>query len=121
MANYDKNIFVGTGGAEGINKSHYVGAVYGMERMMGRADTPVRRIFNYASDNFATHLPIVYVQTVVGMDDEGDLKTRGVFVGDTKDVFEKAAALSLQVNFKMLDRPMKKVVVYLDPAEFKST
>jgi nickel-dependent lactate racemase len=121
MANYDKNIFVGTGGTEGINKSHYVGAAYGMERMMGRADTPVRRIFNYASDHFASHLPIVYVQTVVGMDAGSNLKTRGVFVGDTKDVFEKAAALSLQVNFKMLDREMKKVVVYLDPTEFKST
>lgn len=68
MANYNKNIFVGTGGSEGINKSHFVGAAYGMERMMGHADTPVRRIFNYASDHFAGHLPIVYVQTVVGLD-----------------------------------------------------
>ena len=49
MANYNKNIFVGVGGAEAINKSHFVGAVYGMERMMGRADTPVRKIFNYAA------------------------------------------------------------------------
>ena len=66
MANYNKNVFVGTGGAEGINKSHFLGAVYGMERIMGRADTPVRRVLNYASDHFARHLPIVYVQTVVG-------------------------------------------------------
>ena len=51
MANYNKNIFVGTGGIEGINKSHFVGAVYGMERMMGRTDTPVRKLFNYASKN----------------------------------------------------------------------
>ena len=36
MANYNKNIFVGTGGAEGINESHFIGAAYGMERMMGR-------------------------------------------------------------------------------------
>jgi nickel-dependent lactate racemase len=42
MANYNKNIFVGTGGSEGINKSHFLGAVYGMERIMGRVDTPVR-------------------------------------------------------------------------------
>ena len=37
-----------------------------MERIMGRADNPVRRLMNYASDHFARHLPIVYVQTVVG-------------------------------------------------------
>jgi len=122
MANYNKNIFVGTGGVEGINKSHFVGAAYGMERMMGHADTPVRRIFNYASDHFANHLPIVYVQTVVGLDkSDGKVKCRGLYIGDDFEVFDKAAKLALEVNFEMLDRPLKKVVVYLDPTEFKST
>jgi nickel-dependent lactate racemase len=121
MANYNKNIFVGTGGSEGINKSHYVGAAFGMERMMGRADTPVRKIFNYATDHFASHLPIVYVQTVVGVDSEGKLVTRGLFVGDDFEVFTKAAELSLKVNFDMVEKPLKKVVVWLDPSEFKST
>ncbi len=121
MANYNKNIFVGTGGKEGINKSHFLGAVYGMERMMGRADTPVRKVLNYASDNFANHLPIIYLLTVVGKDDSGKLVVRGLFIGDDNDTFEKAAALSLKVNFELLDEPLKKVVVYLDPSEFKST
>ncbi|MDR1517877.1 MAG: lactate racemase domain-containing protein [Dysgonamonadaceae bacterium] len=121
MANYNKNIFVGTGGIEGINKSHYVGAVYGMERMMGRADTPVRKIFNYASEHFAKHLPIVYVLTVVGVNREGRQQTYGLFVGDDLSVFDTAAKLSLEVNFEMLDKPLKKVVVWLDPTEFKST
>ncbi len=121
MANYTKNIFVGTGGPEGINKSHFVGAVYGMERMMGHADTPVRRLFNYAVEHFAKDLPIVYVLTVVGVDDEGNQKVRGLFIGDSYDVFDKAARLSLQVNFTMLDKPLKKVVVWMDPNEFKST
>jgi nickel-dependent lactate racemase len=121
MANYNKNIFVGTGGQEGINKSHFVGAAYGMERMMGRADTPVRRILNYASEHFTKHLPIVYVHTVVGRGDDGHLVVRGLFVSDDASGFEKAAALSLEVNFEMLSEPLKKAVVYLDPAEFKST
>jgi nickel-dependent lactate racemase len=121
MANYNKNIFVGTGGSEGINKSHYIGAAYGMEKMMGRADTPVRKIFNYASENFSNHLPIVYVQTVVGLNKNGELQTYGLFVGDDFSVFDKAAKLSLQVNFEMVDKPLKKVVVWLDPTEFKST
>jgi nickel-dependent lactate racemase len=77
MANYNKNIFVGTGGVEGINKSHFVGAAYGMERMMGRADTPVRRILNYAGEKFTSHLPIVYVHTVVSRDSDGTLQIRG--------------------------------------------
>lgn len=121
MANYNKNIFVGTGGSEGINKSHYIGAAYGMERMMGRADTPVRKVFNYASENFSKHLPIIYVQTVVGVNDEGKLVTRGLFIGDDFEVFQKAAELSLKVNFDMVEKPLKKVIVWLDPTEFKST
>ncbi|HPR59548.1 MAG TPA: lactate racemase domain-containing protein [Prolixibacteraceae bacterium] len=121
MANYNKNIFVGTGGSEGINKSHYIGAAFGMERMMGRADTPVRKVFNYATDHFASQLPIVYVQTVVGVDTDGKLVTRGLFIGDDFEVFTKAAELSLKVNFDMVPKPLKKVVVWLDPTEFKST
>ena len=121
MANYNKNVFVGTGGSEGINKSHFLGAVYGMERIMGRADTPVRAVLNYASDNFANHLPIVYVQTVVAMDNQGKLVTRGLFIGDDIECFNKAAELSLKVNFSLLDEEFKKVVVYLDPDEFHST
>lgn len=121
MANYNKNIFVGTGGAEGINKSHFIGAAYGMEKMMGRADTPVRKVFNYASENFSTDLPIIYVQTVVGVNRDGKLQTYGLFVGDDFEVFDKAAKLSLQVNFEMVEKPLTKVVVWLDPAEFKST
>jgi len=121
MANYNKNIFVGVGGQGGINKSHFLGAVFGMERMMGRADTPVRKVLNYASDNFAKHLPIVYVLTVIGKDEHNKLVIRGLFIGDDFETFQKASALSLQVNFEMLDKPLKKVVVYLDPSEFKST
>ena len=121
MASYNKNIFAGTGGTNSINKSHFVGAAYGMERMMGRADTPVRRILNYASEHFIKHLPIVYVHTVVGNDAKGKLQVRGLFVSDDGSGFDKAAALSLKVNFDLLDKPLKKVVVYLDPGEYKST
>ena len=121
MANYNKNIFVGTGGPEGINKSHFLGAAYGMERIMGRADTPVRRVLNYASGHFAGELPIIYALTVVGRDPGGQLVTRGLYVGDDQVCFEKASELSLEVNFEMLDTPLDKVVVYLEPGEFQST
>ena len=121
MANYNKNILVGTGGSEGINKSHYIGAVYGMERMMGRADTPVRKVFNYASEKYLKDLPIVYVLTVVGVNKDGEQQTYGLFIGDDIEVFDRAAKLSLEVNFVMVEKPLQKVVVWLDPTEFKST
>jgi nickel-dependent lactate racemase len=121
MANYTKNILVGTGGREGINRSHYLGAVYGMERIMGRAANPVRNVLSYASDHFLRHLPIVYVQTVVGRRADGGLAVRGLYIGDDIECFNLAAELSLKVNFEMLDEPIGKAVVYLDPSEFHST
>ena len=122
MANGSKNIFIGTGGVMGIHRSHFLGAVYGMERMMGRADTPVRRVLNYASEHFGGMLPqIVYVQTVVNKNTAGELVMRGMFIGDDNECFERAAALSLKCNFLMMDREIKKAVVFLDPHEFHST
>ena len=121
MANYTKNILVGAGGREGINRSHYLGAVYGMERIMGHALNPVRNVLNYASDHFLGHLPIVYVHTVVGRKPDGSLAVRGLFIGDDIECFTKAAELSLEVNFEILDRQIQKAVVYLDPHEFHST
>ena len=122
MANYTKNIFVGVGGSEGINKSHFLGASYGMERIMGRAKSPVRDVLEYARTHFIQGLPIVYVLTVRAKDEEsGELVTRGLFIGDDFECFEKASALSLETNFIMVDREIRKCVVYLDPTEFKST
>jgi nickel-dependent lactate racemase len=121
MANYTKNILIGTGGREGINRSHYLGAVYGMERIMGHAENPVRNVLTYAADKFLRDIPIVYVHTVVGRKAEGGLAVRGLFIGDDMQCFLKAAELSLKVNFEMVDEPIKKAVVFLDPAEFHST
>jgi nickel-dependent lactate racemase len=121
MANYNKNLFVGTGGVAGINESHFIGAAYGMERMMGRADTPLRRILNYAQTHFCGKLPLVFVQTVIGPRPDGTLAVRGLFIGDDVECFHRACALSVEVNFNILEEPPKKVVVYLDPEEFHST
>ena len=62
------------------------------------------------------------MHTGVGRDATGgQLKVRGLFVGDDQEVFNQAAKLALEVNFQMLDEQIAKAVVYLDPSEFKST
>ncbi|HOK27227.1 MAG TPA: lactate racemase domain-containing protein [Bacteroidales bacterium] len=121
MANYTKNILVGTGGSEGINKSHFLGAVYGIEKLLGKPDNPVRQLLNYAAAKYLSDLPIVYVLTVIGRDETGKLVARGLYIGDNPDVFKLASDLSLKVNFTVLDKPLQKVVVYLDAGEYKST
>jgi len=121
MANYNKNVFVGTGGAEGINESHYLSAVYGIEQTLGRANTPLRQILNFAQDEFCQDMPLLYALTVVQQMPDGQLHTRGLYIGDDHDTFFAAAELAKEVNITHLDRAPQHVVAYLDPAEFKST
>ncbi len=120
MANHSKNIFVGIGGASMINSSHSLGAFYGMERMMGRDKTPVRMVFDYALETFLSHLPIYFIQTVCTAPG-GVIATHGLFASRDRSCFENAVALAQKTNLTLVDKPMKKVVVYLNAEEFKST
>ena len=120
MSNHAKNLFVGVGGSDMINKSHMVGAVYGMERMMGKDHTPVRKIFDYGMEHFLKDRPVVFVLTVTTAPG-GNIRTHGLFIGDTRLVLEKAVALAQEKNIDFVETGIKKCVVYLDPGEFKST
>ena len=122
MANYTKNIMVGIGGSDMINKSHFLGAASNLEKIMGHADSPVRRLFNYGVDTYLNELPFLFMQTVMARDEEsGKMAMRGFFAGTGEDPFLEAAKLSVETNLQLLDKPLKTVVVYLDPEEFKST
>ena len=121
MANYNKNILVGVGGAAGIGRSHYLGAVYGMERIMGRADTPVRRVLNYAMDRFARSLPVVYALTVRGKDDDGTPGDARVVYRRRRRMFPARRRAQPEGQLHDARSPIRKAVVFLDPAEFKST
>ena len=122
MANYTKNIMVGVGGSDIINKSHFLGAVSNLETIMGHADSPVRRLFNYGVDTYLADRPLVYMLTVMERDGAtGKMAMRGFFSGRGADAFEAAAKLAVDANLVLLEKPLKKVIVYLDPEEFKST
>lgn len=121
MANYTKNILVGVGGGDTINKSHFLGAVYGMERIMGETDSPVRKALNTGYDKFVRpKTNIQYILTVIGKE-EDELVMRGIYMGDDDETFAEACELSRAVNLDTLKKPIQKCIVYLDPEEFKST
>ncbi|MBQ7623988.1 MAG: DUF2088 domain-containing protein [Clostridia bacterium] len=120
MANYSKNVFVGCGGSRMINASHILGAFYGMERLMGKDKSPVRRVFDYAQERFLKDLPLEYVLTVTTAPG-GKPKIHGLFIGGGREGFERAVKLAQEKNLTFVDEPFKKVVVNLDESEFKST
>ncbi|MGB4338447.1 MAG: lactate racemase domain-containing protein [Bacillota bacterium] len=120
MANYTKNVLVGCGGKSIIDKTHFLGAVYGMERLMGRDLSPVRQVLDYAQEHFLSKLPLHYILTVTKVEG-GRTVIKGLFAGNERFLFEEAVQLSQKHNFDLMGEPLKKVVVYLDPAHFKST
>ena len=121
MANYSKNIFVGTGGREMINKSHMLSAICGMEKALGVTDSPARKVYDYAQQHFIDgKLPLVYLQTVTTREND-TLKLHGLYIGESRKPFEKAAELAQKLNIVHVDHRAKKVVTYLDPEELKTT
>ncbi len=121
MANYSKNIFVGTGGREMINKSHMLSAICGMEKALGVTDSPARMLYDYAQQHFVDGvIPMVYLQTVTTSENE-EVTLRGLYIGQSRKPFEQAAALSQKLNIFHVEKRAKKVVTYLEPSELKTT
>lgn len=88
--------------------------------MMGKDYTPVRKVFDYAQENFLKDVPLQYVLTVTTA--PGNVaRIHGLFMGEGRGSFEKAVALAQEKNLIFVDKPFKKVVVNMDPSEFKTT
>lgn len=120
IANHSKNLLVGCGGKTIIDSSHMLGAVYGMERMMGKDHTPVRQMFDYAFNKFLGHRPVLFVLTVTTAP-KSEIITHGLYIGQLRKGFELGIEQVQKKNLDLLDKPIKKCVVYLEPKEFKST
>ncbi len=120
MANHAKNLFVGVGGADMINSSHMIGAVYGMERVMGKDHTPVRKIFDYALELFLKDRPVLFALTVCTAP-ENQIRTHGLFISPDRACLNAAVKLSQEKNIDFVPHGLKKCVVYLDPEEFQTT
>ncbi|MBO7709975.1 MAG: DUF2088 domain-containing protein [Lachnospiraceae bacterium] len=114
MANYSKNLFIGTGGQDMISKLHMLCSICFTQ--MGEVDTVMRKAFDYAQERFIDgKLPVVYLQTVVA-----DNRLCGLYTGMSRKPFEAACALSQKLNIVHEPRKAKKVVAYLDPEELRS-
>jgi nickel-dependent lactate racemase len=124
MANYTKNIVVGCGGSQIINKSHFLGALAGMENIMGKDHSPVRELYDYCQKKFLDQLPVLYLMSVnssISDKKTGLTKIKGIFTGSDRDSFEKAVAASQKENIIKIRKQPKKIVVFLKEDKFKST
>ena len=120
IGGHAKNLFIGLGGKDAIDRTHFLSAVSGLESTLGRAHTPVRDVLSYMRAELAPALPVTYLMSVRGRGERGPT-TLGLFAGNDESSFYAAAALARQSNVELLTEPLRKVVVYLDPEQYRST
>ena len=121
ISNYNKNLFIGAGGKDIIGKTHIIGALYGLENLMGHTSSPVRKVLDYMSEHFTSHLPVSYILTIRGINERQEIVTRGIYAGNDVECYLQGATLCQKVNIMLLDKEYNKVIAYLEPEEFKST
>ncbi|MDD4124504.1 MAG: lactate racemase domain-containing protein [Eubacteriales bacterium] len=121
FANHNKNYFIGLGGKKMICASHITAALCGIENNLGQVITPLRGCYNYAEAKYMKKVPAVYALIVKSREENNELKTTGLYVGDDTETYVKAARYAREKTVFMFDRPIKKAVCFMDGREFRST
>src|SRR5262249_9447694 len=92
--------------------SHWLGALAGIENVIGRIETPTRRLFEAAADFIPAR--VISLNSVVSRS-EGRLRTYALFCGDFREAIRKAADVSRDVHIKYTGRKYRRAVALLDP------
>jgi nickel-dependent lactate racemase len=107
-----KYFFPGVAGPELTHTTHWLGALAGIENIIGQVDTPTRGLIEAAAELIPAR--IISLNTVVSRND-GELVTYALFAGDIKKAFREAAEVSRAVHIRYTGRKYKRVVALLDP------
>ncbi|MCJ7736962.1 MAG: lactate racemase domain-containing protein, partial [Anaerolineae bacterium] len=99
----NKYFLPGISGPELINATHWLGALMTSPAVIGKIDTPVRRMI----DSAASLIPkpkLLIAMVVHGQD------LRGLYVGPMQETWRAAAALSAKLDVVYVDRPYRRVL-----------
>jgi len=107
-----KYFFPGVAGPELTHTTHWLGALAGIENIIGKVDTPTRRLIEAATDLVPAR--IISLNTVVSRND-GELVTYALFTGEIREAFRSATEVSRMVHIRYTGRKYKRVVGLLDP------
>ena len=108
-----KYFFPGVAGPELTHMTHWLGALAGIENIIGNVDTPTRRLIQAAAELVPAR--VISLNTVVTRSQDGELLTYALYAGDVREAFRQAAAISSQVHIRYTNRKYKRVVALLDP------
>jgi nickel-dependent lactate racemase len=107
-----KYFFPGVSGPELTHMTHWLGALATIPDVIGRVETPTRRVIEAAARLIPTR--IISLNSV-SIRDGGRLHTRALFAGDLFAAFRQAAEVSRQVHIRYTNRRYRRVVALLDP------
>jgi nickel-dependent lactate racemase len=107
-----KYFFPGVAGPELTHTTHWLGALAGIENIIGQVDTPTRRLIEAATDLVPAR--IISFNTVVSRRN-GELVTYALFAGEIREAFRRATEVSRRIHIRYTGRKYKRVVALLDP------
>lgn len=107
-----KYLFPGVAGPDLTHATHWLGALAGIENVIGRVETPTRHMIEAAADLISAQ--IVTLNSVITRDDDNRLRTHALYLGDFRSAFRRAAEISRQVHIKYTGRKFKRVIALLD-------
>lgn len=108
-----KYFFPGVAGPELTHTTHWLGALAGIENIIGEVETPTRRLIEAAADLIPAR--VISLNSVVSRETKGQLVTYALFAGEIREAFRRAAEVSRQVHIRYTGRKYQTVVALLDP------
>jgi nickel-dependent lactate racemase len=108
-----KYFFPGVAGPELTHTTHWLGALAGIENIIGEVETPTRKLIEAAADLISAH--VISINSVVSREENGELVTYALFAGEIRDAFRRAADASRRVHIRYTGRKYQRVVALLDP------
>jgi lactate racemase len=108
-----KYFFPGVAGPELTHTTHWLGALAGIENIIGQIETPTRHLIEAATDLIAAR--IISLNTVISRREDDELVVYALFGGDIREAFRRAAEVSRRVHIRYTGRKYKKIIALLDP------
>jgi nickel-dependent lactate racemase len=107
-----KYFFPGVAGPDLTHATHWLGALAGIENVIGIVETPIRHLIEAAAEYIPA--PVISLNSVVSRGLEGELRTHALFAGEIKEAFRRAAEVSRGVHIRYVNRKYRRVVALLD-------
>jgi nickel-dependent lactate racemase len=106
-----KYFFPGVAGPGLTHMTHWLGAMAEIENVIGRVETPTRRVIEAAAEFVRT--PIISFTSVSTRDETG-FHTYALFAGDIRKAIRRGAEISRQIHIKYTGRKYRRIIALLD-------